>query len=218
MPACASGLCWPCSASPSSTSPGCTSHRRLGQLRGLSLTLSGLSPCSLEFNSTQPNTTTIHFQVRCINQFPTSSKTCFESSSCFRSRTIVIWLIFLIPSEMEVPGWHDGFSGWSLAGYVVSINGVFLFNNIVILPTIRKYRNKNSWVVEYSIELFISFSHQSYHDDICQRDWMSHSIVWEKRNLPFVYNDNNETMMLFVICIVHPPCVPCNTFGEQWEI
>ena len=130
----------------------------------------------------------------------------------------MIWLIFLIPSEMEVPGWHDGFSGWSLAGYVVSIIGVFLFNNIVILPTIRKYRNKNSWVVEYSIELFISFSLQLYHDDISQRDWMSHSIVWEKRNLPFVYNDNNETKMLFVICIVHPPCVPCNTFGEQREI
>ena len=59
------------------------------------------------------------------------------------SRTIVIWLVFLIPSEMEVPGWHDGFSGWSLAGYIVSIIGVFLFNNIVILPTIQKYRNKN---------------------------------------------------------------------------
>jgi len=58
-------------------------------------------------------------------------------------RTIVIWLVFLIPSEMEVPGWHDGFSGWSLAGYIVSIIGVFLFNNIVILPTIQKYRNKN---------------------------------------------------------------------------
>ena len=59
------------------------------------------------------------------------------------ARTIVIWLVFLIPSEMEVPGWHDGFSGWSLAGYIISIIGVFLFNNIVILPTIQKYRNKN---------------------------------------------------------------------------
>ena len=59
------------------------------------------------------------------------------------SRTIVIWLVFLIPSEMEVPGWHDGFSGWSLAGYIISIIGVFLFNNIVILPTIQKYRNKD---------------------------------------------------------------------------
>ena len=59
------------------------------------------------------------------------------------ARTIVIWLVFLIPSEMEVPGWHDGFSVWSLAGYIISIIGVFLFNNIVILPTIQKYRNKN---------------------------------------------------------------------------
>ena len=59
------------------------------------------------------------------------------------ARTIVIWLVFLIPSEMEVPGWHDEFSVWSLAGYIISIIGVFLFNNIVILPTIQKYRNKN---------------------------------------------------------------------------
>ena len=59
------------------------------------------------------------------------------------ARTIVIWLVFLIPSEMEVPGWHDGFSEWSLGGYIISIIGVFLFNNIVILPTIQKYRNKN---------------------------------------------------------------------------
>ena len=47
---CASGLCWPCSASPSSTSQGCSSHRRLGQLQGLSLILSGLSPCVLKSN------------------------------------------------------------------------------------------------------------------------------------------------------------------------
>ena len=56
----------------------------------------------------------------------------------------MIWLVFLIPSEMGVPGWHDGFSWWSLAGYIVSIVGVFFFNNIVIMPTIQKYRNKDS--------------------------------------------------------------------------
>ena len=104
-----SGLSWRCSASPSSTSPGCTSHRKLEQLQGPFWIPSG----SLSFL----------FQTL--------------------ARTIVIWLVFLIPSEMEVPGWHDGFSEWSLGGYIISIIGVFLFNNIVILPTIQKYRNKN---------------------------------------------------------------------------
>ena len=42
----------------------------------------------------------------------------------------------------QVPGWHDGFSWWSLAGYAVSTVGIFLFNNIVIVPLYKRCKDK----------------------------------------------------------------------------
>lgn len=56
-------------------------------------------------------------------------------------RTLVIWLFSLAVQ------WQ-AFSVLQLAGFLVLIVGMFLYNDVIIRPTINKWRNRSSSIIE----------------------------------------------------------------------